>query len=217
MNQPSGGGFCLPANPNYFKFFTHLIESSKAANKNVTIFILTYTLAPTGQYPTQLTQSVEALRFILTETSRRPSQILLGGDSAGGNLVFGVLSHLAHPHPSVAELKVSEPLAGAATIAPWTSLQDYPDYKPSVIGDLLNTTVAGPWASAYLGSAKRDCYTDPHTASADWFAAYPVKQILVTAGGNEILLPFIKTFVNNLRVRLLSISILLHAMERVKC
>jgi acetyl esterase/lipase len=179
---------------------SHLIEYCRAANKNLAIFVLTYTLAPTEQYPTQLIQSVEALRFILTETSRRPSQVVLGGDSAGGNLVFGVLSHLAHGHPDIAELKISEPLAGAATIAPWTTLKAYPDYKPIVIGDLLTTAVAGPWSSAYVGSAERDFYTDPHTARSDWFVTYPAAKILVTAGGNEILLPFIREFVDNLRV-----------------
>ncbi|BAE66241.1 unnamed protein product [Aspergillus oryzae RIB40] len=75
------------------------------------------------RYPTQLIQSVEGLRYILTETNRTPANILLGGDSAGGNLAVGVLSHLSSPHEAIAKLDVQEPLAGTVLIAPWTSLE----------------------------------------------------------------------------------------------
>ncbi|POR35140.1 Lipase/thioesterase family protein [Tolypocladium paradoxum] len=195
-----GGGFCLPANIGYFKFWAQLIKSSRAAGKDVAVFALTYTLAPHAQYPTQLTQAVEALRYILTQTHCCPARVLLGGDSAGGNLVVGVLSHLAHPHPAIAELKLAEPLAGAAAIAPWTSLdENHSEQDIYYGGDLITPYVGGPWSRAYLGSATRDYYTDASDAPSSWFKDFPVKQILVLGGQNEVLMPVIEDFVQKLK------------------
>ncbi|GAQ47148.1 lipase/thioesterase family protein [Aspergillus niger] len=194
-----GGGFALPANRGYFQFFLNLITHlRKYHNKSLSIFTLTYTLAPGATYPTQLRQATSALRHILTTHS--PSQILLGGDSAGGNLVGGVLSHLAHPHPQIAPIPCEGTLRGAIMIAPWTSLaSDYTDQEIDSRGDLITPAVAGPWAQAYLGSGERDHYTDLSSASAEWFESFPVEKVLVCGGGREILLPVIEGFVEKLR------------------
>ncbi|KAB8079671.1 Alpha/Beta hydrolase protein [Aspergillus leporis] len=191
-----GGGFALPANLGYFHFFARLIADSARANKSLAVFGLTYTLAPQATYPTQLRQAVEGLRYVVEQTKRSPGQILLGGDSAGGNLVGGVLSHLAHPHPAIGPVDLSEHLRGAVMIAPWTSMEtDYSTQPIDSRGDLITPAVAGPWASAYLGTSKRDYYTDLSTAPTDWYTMFPVKKVLVCAGGSEILYPIIQEFV----------------------
>ncbi|KAH8698663.1 lipase/thioesterase family protein [Talaromyces proteolyticus] len=190
-----GGGFCLPANIGYFKFWADLCSSSRDSGKDVAIFAVTYTLAPHAQYPVQLIQAVEALRYVLTIPHYRPGNILLGGDSAGGNLALGVLSHLTHSHPAITNLNVSESLAGTVVIAPWTSLEETVAGKYDCTGDIITPDAAKPWASAYLGKTERDYYTDPVTAPSSWFSNFPVQEILVLGGQNEILLPFIKQFV----------------------
>ncbi|KAF9889513.1 hypothetical protein FE257_007223 [Aspergillus nanangensis] len=195
-----GGGFALPANLGYFDFFTRLIADSARNNKSLAVFALTYTLAPQATYPTQLRQAVSALRYILQETDNHPvDRVLLGGDSAGGNLVGGVLSHLAHPHPAIAPLPVTNLLAGAVMIAPWTFMGDYGEQTIDSRGDLITEAVGGPWSAAYLGSAPRDHYTDLSTAPPDWFTTFPVRKVLVTGGGSEILLPIIQDFVAKFR------------------
>ncbi|KAF7589125.1 hypothetical protein BBP40_004730 [Aspergillus hancockii] len=196
-----GGGFCLPANVGYFKFWESLIQNASATGKDLAVFAVTYTLAPNAQYPTQLIQSVEALRYILTQTNRSPAHVLMAGDSAGGNLVVGVLSHLTCPHRKVAKLEVSEPLAGIALIAPWTSLEMSPDAEFNCLGDLITPDVAKPWSRAYLGSAQHDYYTDASTAPSTWFENLKAKQVLVLAGQNEIMLPSIQQFVEKVKVR----------------
>ncbi|BAE66566.1 unnamed protein product [Aspergillus oryzae RIB40] len=201
MLTATGGGFALPANLGYFSFFTRLIADSGRANKSLAVFSLTYTLAPHATYPTQIRQAVEALRYVVEQTKFSPGHILLGGDSAGGNLVGGVLSHLAHPHPAIAPVNLSEHLRGAVMIAPWTSMEtDFSGQEIDSRGDLITPAVAGPWASAYLGTAKRDYYTDLSTAPADWYSTFPVQKILVCAGGSEILFPIIQDFVKKLKV-----------------
>jgi acetyl esterase/lipase len=189
----TGGGFGLPANLGYFKFYTQLVNDLRATGKSVAVFSLTYTLAPHATYPTQLRQAVSCLAHLL-DTKRSPSTIFLGGDSAGGNLVCGVLSHLAHPHPEIDELKLDRNLGGAVLIAPWTLLDTEFPGEHYHGGDIITTAVAAPWATAYIGSAKRDYYTDLSHAPAEWFTSFPVDSVLITGGGNEILLPIILDF-----------------------
>ncbi|KAM3446556.1 hypothetical protein MY3296_009545 [Beauveria thailandica] len=190
-----GGGFCLPANIGYFKFFERLLKEINASGGDLCVFAVTYTLAPHGRYPVQLTQSVEALRHVVEHTGRSPGNVLLGGDSAGGNLVFGVLSHLAHPHPSIAPLRLPKPLAGAAAIAPWVSL--HPDLSEQVIydgGDIVTTFVGESWSREFMGDAEADYYTDAFDAPSSWFETFPVDKMLMLGGENEILMPVIESF-----------------------
>ncbi|GMF77436.1 unnamed protein product [Aspergillus oryzae] len=201
IGNKNARGFCLPANVGYFKFWESLIQCSSAAGKDLAVFAVAYTLAPNAQYPTQLIQSVEGLRYILTETNRTPANILLGGDSAGGNLAVGVLSHLSSPHEAIAKLDVQEPLAGTVLIAPWTSLEVSTDTKMNCLGDVITPDVAKPWSQAYLGRAKHDYYTDASTAPSSWFKNLKNQQILVLAGQNEIMLPSIRHFVDKVKVR----------------
>lgn len=196
-----GGGFCSPANAGYFKFLNDLVEASGKVGNDLAVFVLTYTLAPHARYPTQLTQAVETLRYIISDTRRRPSEILLGGDSAGGNLAIGVLSHLAHPHPEIPRVDLNEPLAGTVLISPWTSLDEKNSDKDVYSGgDIITPYVGRPWSRHYLGGASRDNYTDASDAPPSWFETYPVEKILVLAGGNEILKSNIDEFVTNLKV-----------------
>ncbi|QPH06384.1 hypothetical protein C2857_004812 [Epichloe festucae Fl1] len=198
-----GGGFCLPANTGYFKFLDSLVVSSRASGKDLAVFVLTYSLAPAAVYPTQLTQAVGALRYILEQTGRPPSRVLLGGDSAGGNLVMGVLSHLAHTHPSIPALGVAEPLAGAVAIAPWTLLgEDHSGREIYHGGDLITARVGKPWSSAFLGGADMDFFNSASLAPQGWFETFPVKHVLICGGGNEILLPAIEDMAQKLQAAL---------------
>jgi acetyl esterase/lipase len=188
----------------YFKFFEELISSARTSGYDLAVFVLSYTLAPHARYPRQLVQATEALRYIVSQTHHSPSDVLVGGDSAGGNLAVGVLSHLSHPHPAIPELKLDEPLAGVVLISPWTSLEASPTGVSNNIGDLITTQVAGPWSSAYLGDTSRDYYTDASTAPSTWFENLLAKNILVLGGGNEIMRPMIEDFVQKVEVPHLS-------------
>ncbi|KAG0152704.1 hypothetical protein PDIDSM_2509 [Penicillium digitatum] len=187
-----GGGFGLPANISYFNFYTQLLRDLTASGKSVAVFSH-LTLAPIAVYPTQLRQAVNCLRYIVSQPNRNPSTVFLGGDSAGGNLVGGVLSHLAHSHPEIDPLPLNRNLGGAVMIGPWTLLEK--EFLGAQIydgGDIITEAVARPWVTAYIGAGQRDYYTDLSTAPADWLATFPVNAVLITAGGNEIMLPLIQ-------------------------
>jgi acetyl esterase/lipase len=187
----------VPANRGYFIFFDKFLKEMEAAGKDVAVFVVAYTLIPTETYPTQLRQSVSGLRYILQQTNRKADNVFLGGDSAGGNLVLGVLSHLAHPHPEIEPLKLAagEEIGAATLISPWTSMETtFPPQETEPLGDLIHPNCAKFWATGYLAGRPRDNYTDARLAPVEWWNNVPVKRVLVTAGSYELLYPFIQYF-----------------------
>lgn len=190
----------MPSNLGYFKFFTRVIKSAKAAGKDLAVFAITYDLAPAAIYPTQLTQCVEGVRYILGTGKWKPSHVFLGGDSAGGNLAVGVLSHLAHPHPQIKKIAIKEELGGTALIAPWAWLDEEQSRIPRYSGgDIVSPPISLRWIRSYLGGQQRDNYTDPMDAPGSWFETFPVQKVLVLGGEHEVLLPLIEQFTDKLR------------------
>jgi acetyl esterase/lipase len=202
LTTTTGGGFAVPANRGYFIFFGKFLNEMEAAGKDVAVFVLAYTLIPRETYPTQLRQSVNALRYILQNSNRKADNVFLGGDSAGGNLVLGVLSHLAHPHPEIDPLKLGtagEEIGGATVISPWTSMETtFPPQETEPLGDLIHPNCAKFWATGYLAGRARDNYTDARLAPVEWWNNVPIKKVLVTAGSYELLYPFIEYFTEKL-------------------
>jgi hypothetical protein len=47
------------------------------------------------------------------------SEIIMAGDSAGGHLAAGLLSHLNHPSEEVEPVKLAEPLRAMCFISPF--------------------------------------------------------------------------------------------------
>lgn len=114
-----GGGFALDGDLGHLNFWGNdVYPDLKTANKSVAFLFLEYTLVPYGTYPTQFRQAVEAIKYVIKDLRRSPSEILLGGDSAGGNLCLAVLSHLLSPSPDVPELEIDQPLKGLILVAP---------------------------------------------------------------------------------------------------
>ncbi|KAF9638602.1 hypothetical protein BFW01_g9499 [Lasiodiplodia theobromae] len=142
-----GGGFAHPINsqgqiPLAQRCAEALASSSSHPGSTTTLAILEYHLAPAHRYPTQLAQSLAALRTLVTGGTGfapvPPEQIVLLGDSAGGNLLLGVLAALkAGRAPrgvgdevvawwrQSAEGGIMRPLAAAVAVCPWCGLGEY--------------------------------------------------------------------------------------------
>jgi acetyl esterase/lipase len=202
-----GGGFAVPPNDGYFTFLSQFVQEMESWGKDFSVFVLTYSLTPHATYPAQIIQAVAALRYILETTNRDPSNVYLGGDSAGGHLTINVLAHLSHPHPAISPLSISSPLGGAIMIAPWTDLRltfdpaEFPHLLKEPLGDLISPETGSAWAGAYIANAKRDNYTDPSCAPTSWWKDLKVKELLITGGANEVLLPMIEDLVKKIKVR----------------
>jgi acetyl esterase/lipase len=190
----------MPCGPGHMQFLLTLKDTLVAQGTDAAILLLAYDLAPEHTYPTQLKQAVEVLRYMVETEGRSPSDISLGGDSAGGNLTLGVLSHLSHPHPDIAPLDLSSRLHGAILISPWCSFNVHTDsHEKNKEKDMFDGRALSRWSTAFLGSSSPyagDFYSEPVTAPASWWEATAdvIDEVLIWGGGNEILLDGIEEF-----------------------
>ncbi|AXQ30727.1 alpha/beta hydrolase [Solimonas sp. K1W22B-7] len=84
-----GGGFVLPAAPG-----AHMVMVAKICRElDADGFLPDYRLAPFNRFPASLDDCERAYRALL-DKGYAPSKIVLGGDSAGGNLALGVLQRI---------------------------------------------------------------------------------------------------------------------------
>lgn len=114
---------------------------------------------------------------------------------------MGVLAHLAHAHPEIPPLELGPngELSGVIALSPWVSLQSEYNEPINADGDLIGHGVARVWAPAYLKGHKRDAYTDPLYTPDEWMARFPVRDLLLLAGGHEVLLPLIRQYAQGLQ------------------
>ncbi len=196
-----GGGYCLPASLPHVSVLSSIVEQLNAGGKDVACLFLSYTLAPAAHYPTQLTQGVELLRYTLQNLGKRPSEIVIGGDSAGANLALGVLSHMSHPHPSIPPLEISEPVRAAILIAPWCTFETTADsFRRNAYKDCIGESSLAPWSSAFMGGAPPDNYNQPLRAPAEWWKDVKAEEILIIAGADELLVDYVKELASKIEV-----------------
>ena len=147
-------------------------------------------LVPGSPVPTQLRQANAALTHLL-QKGIPPSNIVVGGDSAGGNLTLQLGSHLLHPLASIpAPPTLSEPLAGALLVSPWVSYSvDAPSYARNEGKDLVPTR-----SYKFMGDLVKLGVTpelkhhmEPLSAPADWWSGLDgvYSRILITTGEHE--------------------------------
>ncbi|KAL3445813.1 Alpha/Beta hydrolase protein [Aspergillus insuetus] len=192
-----GGGFAMDATETYLEFWPKVAKALSDENTNTGWFNVTYTLTPHATYPTQFCEAVEALRYIIEELGRSPSEIILAGDSAGANLCLALLSHLSHPSGDAPALTISGPLKAVVLISPWISFsQDLPSMKHNEHKDIDDQKALERWKEEYLHGRSTNYYVEAHEAPEIWWQNAQVEQSLVLAGGDEMLLDSIKEWVS---------------------
>lgn len=199
-----GGGYSLPALPNHFSHVEALFTDIKQHGNSIGVLFLAYELTPKARWPRQLQQAVIVLRYAIETLGKRPSDIILQGDSAGAHLALALLSHLAHPHPQkiVPRFSVDEPLRGAMLLSPWVDFRtDHASSRENADRDVITAQTLNSWAGIFLGQTVEDGYTCPTKAPAGWWRDLPVSRIFVGAGGDEVLLDPIKQTAEKMKVR----------------
>jgi len=199
-----GGGYVMPATIAHLQYLLALVNSLSSAGQSINCLVLAYTLAPEGEFPTQLREAVELLNHLVTAEHRAASSLILGGDSAGGNLTLSVLSHALHPHAAVPKLAAAEPFRAALLVSPWVSFDTcHASYARNAECDILPAPTLLRWSSMFLGKAKRagivmgDSYSEPLLAEPGWWAGASgvVDEVLVWFGGGEVFEDGIRAFV----------------------
>lgn len=155
----------MPPRPDYFPFLLAIQNAVSASVGNFSIALLEHceqfslsrgrcaaascpcanyltpstAMMPANPFPTQLNQANVALTHLLNK-GIHPSNIVLSGDSAGGNLIIQLGAHILHPLSSIsAPPTLTEPLAGGLLISPWNIYNvDAPSYAQNDKKDILD-------------------------------------------------------------------------------
>ncbi|KAJ5950500.1 uncharacterized protein N7479_008913 [Penicillium vulpinum] len=195
-----GGGFAIPATASYFEFWLDMLKVLNETGHDLAVFFPRYTLTPHATYPTQLRQAVEALRYIINETGRSPANVVIGGDSAGGNLATATLLHLSHPHAEIEPLVLSAPLAGVFAYAPWVNFSsEWPSMKDNRWKDVITASALTRWSVVYRSGKPADNWNEPFNAPAEWWSGAKTEKILFLVGSDEILLSPVQEFAKKIK------------------
>ncbi|KAF2154848.1 alpha/beta-hydrolase [Myriangium duriaei CBS 260.36] len=195
-----GGGFALPLTAGHLTWL-HRWSQSLSKQKSTSAVMLNYTLVPEARYPTPIKQAAALLNYLLTEGGKRPDQIIIGGDSAGGNMTLGLLSHILHPHPQIPDkINLSGPLAGACLVSPWVNFtKTDAAFQANLDKDIIGSSVGDRWGPNYRGD-HTDNYIEAVYAEPEWFQGIDraVSNIWVWAGSAEVLVGSITNIAENL-------------------
>ncbi len=182
----------------------HSVQSDvKASDVTIAFLFLEYTLVPHATFPRPIYEAVEAVKYVIEDLHRPASEIMLAGDSAGGNMALGVLSHIMHPSPDFPELKLSkgEKLKAIVGVAPWVSFNlDWPSEEKNRYKDLVSRSAGGMWSGNYLAGKPSTPYAEPLDAPAEWWKDAKVEQMLTVSGSNEVLVDSISEWVKKYKV-----------------
>ena len=150
-------------------------------------------LAPDSPLPTQLRQANTALSHLLNK-GISPVNIVIGGDSAGGNLVFQLMSHILHPLSSIPPPPaLPQAFAGAILFSPWCEYTtDGPSFVRNDRKDVLTSRSYAHFTAIIKAelTPELEPYCQPLSAPASWWKGLDgvCSRVLVTAGEHECLL-----------------------------
>lgn len=152
-----GGGYIAALLPGHLEWcWRAYVSAGVEMNTEVAVAVLEYTLCPEARYPVQLRQAVSALTHLLSQ-GVRPRDIIIGGDSAGGNLTAQLLTHLLEPHPTVPRVVLSEKLLGAFLVSPWLSRHtNHASFTENSWIDMLSGPTVDKCVKELLGLARTD-------------------------------------------------------------
>lgn len=187
--------------PAYFQVWRKIQTDLAAKGVDFAVFFSVYTLTPHGTYPKQFQEAVEAVDYVVKEEGRRPQDVLIAGDSAGGNMCLGVISHLSHPSEQAPKLDIEGNLAGMIMVSPWVSFDTtWPTMTRNAARDSLNTGTLKKWSETYLNGKTSDNYSEPGLATAEWWESARVDHTIVTVGTDEVFLDAIRSWGDKFKV-----------------
>ena len=174
-----GGGYSF-----YPKAHADLIALITLAAKTRT-FALDYRLSPEHRFPSQLEDALGAYRWLL-ECGVAADEVIVGGDSAGGNLTLALLQ-------AVRDLKLPSP-ALAIVLSPPTDFD-----PPEILGSLSQFETDFDWISWPMLVKWADWFCSPEQRRDPLVSPIhadlrDLPPIYIQAGGAEVLYPTIAAF-----------------------
>ena len=151
-----GGGFAVGHPLQNLWSLCHLrrlLQRRLAKGTEVDIFSLDYDLSTSSKYPTQIVQANAAYEYLMS--SFHPHNIVLMGDSAGGNAILSLCHAIAARAQRVPDkqLRRSALPAGALLLSPWLDLRcSAKSFRRNGHKDILSPRAARFWADCYVGN-----------------------------------------------------------------
>lgn len=188
-----GGGYMVPIRKGHLEWCwrAYVAPGLEDGGVETAVAVLQYTVTPGARFPTQLRQAASGLSRILA-SGFRPQDVIIGGDSAGGNLTATLLCHLIQPVMDVPEVKIKEPLGGAFLVSPWVkhAVSD-PSFTENDGVDMLNAGVVRRARNELLGNERVRIQgaTFPLDGEDLYFEGLStvVSHMFVTVGDDEVL------------------------------
>ncbi|KAF9078044.1 Alpha/Beta hydrolase protein [Rhodocollybia butyracea] len=183
-----GGAYVMPVNPIMLGF-SALVQEENLKRGNTDDFgvvAVTYSLHP-ERFPAQLTDITLGLTHLISSGVKQENIVLIG-DSAGGNLIAQLLAHTLHP------IKYPKPLGGACLLSPWLSMDTpTPSHKTNNSFDVVSSAWLLKCGRLYVEGVPKNHipYIKPNTCGPEehWFADLDkyVSRVLITGGDKEVL------------------------------
>ncbi|RVX70379.1 hypothetical protein B0A52_05878 [Exophiala mesophila] len=181
-----GGGLGLPAIPGHIIFLVQSQQKLAADGKPFSIAFLEYGLTPEIKFPVQHMQAVQSLKYLI-QSGRKASEIIISGDSAGGNLALGVLSATRHSREGIPSLNLDTNLRGAALISPWVCLNSKSaSVQQNQDKDIVTAAIQDGLREELITPSETDEFAEAIRAPTEWWTGTPVDSILCLAGSDEI-------------------------------
>ncbi|MBQ8134385.1 MAG: alpha/beta hydrolase fold domain-containing protein, partial [Clostridia bacterium] len=105
-----GGCYIAGLTNNYHSFVRDFCDMEEG----ITAVLLDYKTAPEYKYPVQLDEAVDLWDELTERQGYRPEDIMIGGDSSGGNLVLALMLKIRDKGKNMP--------AGAFLLSPWTDM-----------------------------------------------------------------------------------------------
>ena len=186
-----GGGYIFSLTPAALSLAQKAAKSAEA-----TLAVLEYSIAPDVKYPGQLAQASASLRFLLQRRYGDPSRVIIGGDSAGGNLALALLAHLQSPHPRITPVNFAvedQKLRAALCISPRTNNScTAASYKFNRTKDYIGAGAVELFTSNWQPVAD-EVWATPVRGSKAFWTNVRASRILLIVGGDEVYLDDVKT------------------------
>lgn len=196
-----GGGYVLDILFPEVTFIASLYQ--QVANPRLSVLMLDYSTAPTHQYPVAIREAVDLYRQ-LTEMDLCTNIILLG-DSAGGNLALTLTAHYHYTHPEIPSLSGSIAPKALILISPWLNLipERKGSYEKNESKDCMTHAILERWAKLYAPSEedRASMWCSPlHAAPEIWKDCLP-EQTLMLWGQNEVTFDDLQQFASKLGLK----------------
>ncbi|KAJ3720747.1 hypothetical protein DFJ43DRAFT_1095613 [Lentinula guzmanii] len=172
LEDGGGGAYIFAVQIFTISFWRFIQLQLEKRGLKVGIAIMSYSLVPVSQFPTPLWQTSRALQHLLSVEKVKPSNLVLVGDSAGGNLVSQVLSSMLHPLFDPPIIPNGTRLRGAYMMSPWISLtgvytgedstntQLLPSFTENNHCDVVGRDALLSWGKTVLEGAPNPTTTD---------------------------------------------------------